>query len=141
MKHLCRIGLMAVMSCLGMLGCMEEQSEALSSAKARSMIAAPAVSETSAPAVSETSALDDEEPPQEERFWSTTGSMDNGRLLHTATLLRDGRVLAVGGYNRTAELYDPVTGSWSRTSDALTSHRSATATATWGHGSRRGCWR
>ncbi|MFY0522615.1 Kelch repeat-containing protein [Archangium gephyra] len=51
-----------------------------------------------------------------------------GRLLHTATLLADGRVLATGGYNHSAELYDPVTGTWSRTADALHTHRAATAT-------------
>jgi hypothetical protein len=56
--------------------------------------------------------------------WSATGTMITPRHYHTATLLRDGRVLAAGGYNAfvpgkggdnplgSAELYDPETGSW-----------------------------
>ncbi|HYO51839.1 kelch repeat-containing protein [Archangium sp.] len=64
----------------------------------------------------------------QEGQWSATGPLANGRLLHTATLLTDGRVLATGGYNRSTELYDPVTGTWSRTADALNTHRAATAT-------------
>jgi N-acetylneuraminic acid mutarotase len=49
--------------------------------------------------------------------------MIRGRVDHTATLLRDGRVLVVGGLGtggplqveHSAELYDPATGSWSGT--------------------------
>jgi N-acetylneuraminic acid mutarotase len=48
--------------------------------------------------------------------WSTTGSMLVPRAGHTATLLRDGKVLVAGGRNdNSAELYDPATGSWSST--------------------------
>lgn len=62
--------------------------------------------------------------------WRPTGSMRVGRSGHTATLLRDGRVLVVGGDafpgvgtgERFAEIYDPVTGTWS-TSGALSSGR------------------
>jgi len=64
----------------------------------------------------------------QEGAWSPTGSLVNARLLHTATLLADGRVLATGGYNRSSELYAPATGTWSRTADALNTHRAATAT-------------
>jgi hypothetical protein len=60
--------------------------------------------------------------------WSATGSMATARLLHTATVLADGRVLVTGGYNRSTELYDPASGTWSRTADALNTHRAATAT-------------
>ncbi len=64
----------------------------------------------------------------QEGSWSPTGRMANGRLLYTATRLPDGRVLAAGGYNRSAEIHDPATGSWSRTADAPNTYRAATAT-------------
>jgi N-acetylneuraminic acid mutarotase len=46
--------------------------------------------------------------------------MGNGRKGHTATLLRNGKVLVVGGYQyfsqlASAELYDPASGTWSAT--------------------------
>jgi hypothetical protein len=55
--------------------------------------------------------------------WTVTGSLNDGRLLHTATLLLDGRVLVTGGWpDHTnhgelsgAELYNPATGNWTRT--------------------------
>ncbi len=57
-------------------------------------------------------------------MWSPTGSMAEVRGMHTATLLRDGRVLVVGGSAglaeglsevvlASAELYDPAIGTWS----------------------------
>ncbi len=57
--------------------------------------------------------------------WSLTGSLQEGRAIHTATLLSDGRVLVAGGFDsdfshsilRSAELYDPATGTWSQTGD------------------------
>jgi N-acetylneuraminic acid mutarotase len=64
----------------------------------------------------------------QEGSWSATGRMANGRLLYTATRLPDGRVLAAGGYNRSAEIYEPATGSWSRTTETPNTYRSATAT-------------
>ena len=55
--------------------------------------------------------------------WSVTGSMVYARYAHSATQLRDGKVLVAGGslfveimFEVTvdsAELYDPVTGTWS----------------------------
>jgi hypothetical protein len=67
-----------------------------------------------------------------ERVWTVTGSMVEPRVGHTATLLPDGRVLAVGGgqFNgrfdlASAELYDPRTGSWTSTAPM--------AEARWGH--------
>lgn len=56
--------------------------------------------------------------------FTTTGSMVSARYRHSATLLEDGRVLVAGGCTGgspcaattpTAELYDPVTGTWSAT--------------------------
>lgn len=60
--------------------------------------------------------------------WEPTGSMALGRMLHTAILLPGGKVLVVGGFNQTAELYDPATGTWAPTHSALTSRRQHTAT-------------
>jgi WD40 repeat protein len=48
-----------------------------------------------------------------------TGGLNTGRGSFSATLLRDRRVLVVGGYNAiekwvaNAEIYDPISGSWS----------------------------
>ena len=58
--------------------------------------------------------------------WSYAGSLIQRRVGHSATLLQNGQVLVVGGYNygydigffayvNSAELYDPATGSWHST--------------------------
>ena len=53
--------------------------------------------------------------------WHVAAPMQAARENHVATLLGDGRVLVVGGKGNIgnnpmfAELYDPVTGHWSRT--------------------------
>jgi N-acetylneuraminic acid mutarotase len=48
--------------------------------------------------------------------WITTGNMRVARKYHTASILTNGKVLVVGGYNdaylNSAELYDPSTGIW-----------------------------
>jgi N-acetylneuraminic acid mutarotase len=50
--------------------------------------------------------------------WTNSASMANGRDLHTATLLQDGKVLVTGGSNAdgnslaSAELYDPIADTW-----------------------------
>src|ERR1043166_906738 len=55
--------------------------------------------------------------------WTPTGSMATDRYAHTATLLPSGKVLVAGGYSlnvgalRSAELYDPATGTWTATGD------------------------
>jgi hypothetical protein len=49
-------------------------------------------------------------------LFSPTGSMTSDRIFHTATLLRNGRVLIAGGlHDLSAELYDPATGTFSAT--------------------------
>ncbi len=67
--------------------------------------------------------------------FSPTGAMTDRRGGHTATLLRDGRVLIVGGsthaesYSATsAETYDPVTGTFSPTGAMATARMGHTAT-------------
>jgi WD40 repeat protein len=60
--------------------------------------------------------------------FTNTGSMSVGRRYHTATLLRDGRVLVVGGSNgtvplRTAELYDPASGTFVTTVGSMSTAR------------------
>ena len=55
--------------------------------------------------------------------WTPTAPMHMPRLQHTATVLRDGRVLVVGGWTKpgsdqmtaSAEIYDPATGRWTLT--------------------------
>ena len=70
------------------------------------------------------------QPEQVERFghFIYTGSLNVGRFLHTATLLPDGKVLAVGGLTVTAELYDPATGMWSFTGQTSEKRLGHTAT-------------
>lgn len=86
-------------------------------------------------------------------MFSPTGSMKTSREFHTATLLTDGRVLIAGGYSApppiatggvtlasirtaessasilpTAEIYDPVTGTFSKTGSMSTFRDHHTAT-------------
>ena len=62
--------------------------------------------------------------------FTQTGSMAVARFRHTATLLKDGRVLIVGGVpldssipTSTAELYDPATGIFTTTTGGMTTAR------------------
>src|SRR5207237_3695247 len=56
-----------------------------------------------------------------------TGSMRRSRLGHTATLLPSGKVLVAGGFNVSAELYDPGSGTWTATPRMSTARYSPTA--------------
>src|SRR5205807_1838144 len=65
--------------------------------------------------------------------WSATGNMNTPRHGHTATLLKDGRVLVAGGNDgsnplTTAELYSPATGTWRQTGSLNVPHDLCTAT-------------
>jgi len=60
--------------------------------------------------------------------FSPTGSMTTERVLHTATLLEDGKVLVAGGVNNTdfpttGELYDPATTKFTQTTGNLATIR------------------
>lgn len=60
-----------------------------------------------------------------------TGRLGPGRekLMPRVLRLRDGKVLAVGGFNRHTDLYDPASGTWTPTGDLTVSgRRSHTAT-------------
>jgi Galactose oxidase, central domain len=66
--------------------------------------------------------------------WSATGSLLAARNGHSATLLRDGRVLVAGGTGAdsrplsSAELYDPNAGAWTSTGSMVAPLSSARAT-------------
>lgn len=72
-------------------------------------------------------------PAQIQPGWASTASMSAARYLHSATLLRNGKVLIAGGRAdagslSSAELYDPATGIFSATGSLSTARRFHTAT-------------
>jgi hypothetical protein len=52
--------------------------------------------------------------------FTPTGSMTTPRILHSATLLPNGKVLIAG--SRTAEIYDPSTGAFTATGNMISDH-------------------
>lgn len=63
--------------------------------------------------------------------FTATSNMTTARSGHTATLLRDGTVLIVGGSRDrpgSAEIYDPVTGTYTATGDLTVVRNGATST-------------
>jgi hypothetical protein len=68
-------------------------------------------------------------------LWSAAGILASARLFHTATLLRDGRVLVVGGCVSdpcreglsSADIFDPASGSWSSAGSMATGRQLHTA--------------
>jgi hypothetical protein len=75
-------------------------------------------------------------PPSVAGVFTTTGSMVRARVSHTATLLPNGKVLLVGGapsdgtltHLASAELYDPVSNTFSATGSMSTDRLGHTAT-------------
>jgi N-acetylneuraminic acid mutarotase len=71
-------------------------------------------------------------------LWTNMGNMSCTRSFHTASILPTGKVLVAGGrttirensseHLRSAELYDPSTGIWTRTGDMTTTRFFHTAT-------------
>jgi len=74
------------------------------------------------------------QPAQASPYFSTTGSMGTARWAPGAAPLPDGRVLVVGGRDgslvetNTAEIYNPVTGTWTPTA-SMSASRFSPATA------------
>ncbi len=74
--------------------------------------------------------------PATDPGWAFTGSLNARRNSHTATVLPNGKVLVAGGNSgtgihdilRSAELYDPATGTWSLTGSMDVPRYHSTAT-------------
>ncbi|WP_437787254.1 kelch repeat-containing protein [Sorangium sp. So ce1097] len=72
------------------------------------------------------------EPALVDPVWAPAGTMSAARLLHTATLLQDGKMLVVGGLGllsvlASAELYSPATNTWSSAGSLATARQNHSA--------------
>src|ERR1051325_9135355 len=73
-------------------------------------------------------------PTESPADWIMTGSLNIGRFYHTATLLPNGKVLIAGGTAASAaalssaELYDPISGTFTTTGNLATARFQHTAT-------------
>src|SRR6188508_1878762 len=95
--------------------------------------AAASPSATSSRSASEPAAASPTPVEPRAATWTTTGHMLEARTRHTATLLRDGRVLVAGGSGASggltsAEVYDPSSGSWTTTRNMTMARDGETAT-------------
>jgi hypothetical protein len=66
--------------------------------------------------------------------WSSTNNMATARAFMASTILPNGRVLVIGGFNggaslRTAEIYNPTTRTWAATGQMATARSYHTATS------------
>ncbi|WP_437593625.1 kelch repeat-containing protein [Sorangium sp. So ce1000] len=73
------------------------------------------------------------EPALIDPVWSSAASLSAARDEHTATILHNGKVLVVGGYDGSAsvspaELYNPSNNTWSSAGSLITPRRNHTAT-------------
>jgi hypothetical protein len=65
--------------------------------------------------------------------WTTVGSMNFARRLHSAVLLQNGKILVMGGIDpnlnilASSEIFDPATGQWSLTAPLATARSSCIA--------------
>ncbi|XXT19866.1 kelch repeat-containing protein [Sorangium sp. So ce429] len=70
--------------------------------------------------------------PEKGDWTSTSKDMTDRRVMHSATLLKDGKVLVAGGYSGStlagAELYDPAKDAWGHAAEMKNAHDSHVAT-------------
>ena len=126
----------ALLCCLLMTACSGPSAPASPSPSSTPPGATASVTPTPSPSPSlRPTATTATTEPSREAAWTTGPDMITPHAHHTATLLRDGRVLITGGLiqdrldgrvSAAAELFDPVEGSWSETAAMLQPR--------WGHG-------
>ena len=141
MKRRIAAGVLAVICACGAVGCGGTSSPT------GSLPAASGTEATASPPAAAGTAVPQQTPLTDPGgIFQPTGQMAEARACHTATLLRDGRVLLVGGYGRgseeifyicggssgqataSAELFDPRTGRFTPTGSMATPRVGHTAT-------------